>query len=149
MGPSVNMIIPADGAVNQPLTSRVGATFTDQLNGQTVDSSNFTVRPVGGAPLAGWYAVQSGVVNFQPAAPLQSNTTYEVIVRSGGIRDYVGNTVPATFRSLFSTGATVTSIQSRKPTRVMQRRGPTTKAVFESNGKQVETDGRAVERYIK
>lgn len=115
-GPAVNMIVPRDSAVNQALTSRVGATFTDQIEGLSVDSSTFTVRPLGGPALRGWYAVQNGVVNFQPEEPLLPGTTYEVVVSGGGVRDYVGNTVPTTFRSVFSTGDTIgTSLRLAAP----------------------------------
>ncbi len=114
VGPAVNMINPSDSAVKQALTSRVGATFTDQVEGLSVDSTTFKVRPLGGAALKGWYAVQNGVVNFQPELPLLPNTTYEVLVSAGGIRDYVGNTVPATFRSVFSTGDSIGTTSVRK-----------------------------------
>jgi deoxyribose-phosphate aldolase len=34
--------------------------------------------------------VQNGVVNFQPELPLLPNTTYEVLVAAGGVRDLDG-----------------------------------------------------------
>jgi hypothetical protein len=164
VGPRVNMVVPVDGAVNQALTSRVGATFTDQLDGLTVDSAHFTVRPLGGAPLAGWYAVQNGVVNFQPTSSLQPNTTYEIVVRAGGIRDYSGNTVPETFRSLFSTGAnlttkinTIKSVEaSSNPSRVKLNRSPlpiqggaNSKTQYRWKDKQVDAEGRSIPSRIR
>lgn len=106
-GPSVNFVSPLNNAVNRALTSRVGVTFSDQIDLRTVSSSTFIVRPVGGAALPGKYSHQFGVVNFFPDVALQANTTYEVVVTAGGIKDYVGNTVPSQFFSRFSTGPTI------------------------------------------
>lgn len=106
-GPEVNMVVPADRALNQPLTTRVGITLTDVVEGATLTSENFLVRPLGGAALEGWYGHQSAIVNFSPKAPLLPNTTYEVIVKAGGVGDYVGNKSTKVFRSVFSTGATL------------------------------------------
>lgn len=108
-GPAVNMVVPKDGAVKQPLTTRVGLTFTDLLDKATLGSANFTVRPVGGEAIDGYLATQTGILNFSPLEPLKANTTYEVIVKAGGIKDYAGNGVPKEFRSLFSTGNEITT----------------------------------------
>ena len=103
-GPAVNMVCPKAGAVDQALTTRVGLTFTDQIDLRTVDSSTFLVRPVGGDPLAGKYSGQTGIVNFFPENALDPLTTYEVVVPAGGIRDCAGNAVETEFTSVFSTG---------------------------------------------
>ncbi|MDB5103715.1 MAG: hypothetical protein JWP91_1404 [Fibrobacteres bacterium] len=108
-GPRVNMAVPKDGAVKQPLTTRVGLTFTDLLDKATLTSANLIVRPVGGQAIPGAIATQTGIVNFSPASPLLPNTTYEVIVNEGGIKDYAGNGVPKAYRGLFSTGAAITT----------------------------------------
>lgn len=108
-GPAVNMVSPRDGAIKQPLTSRVGLTFTDLLDKATLTPANFIVRPVGGEAIPGHIATQTGILNFSPSAPLKANTTYEVIVKAGGIKDYVGNGVPIEYRSLFSTGGEITT----------------------------------------
>jgi hypothetical protein len=115
MGPSVNMVVPKDSAVKQPLTSRVGLTFTDLLDKASLTAANFTVRPLGGAALAGTIATQTGILNFSPASPLLPNTTYEVIVNAGGIKDYAGNGVPKAFRSVFSTGTEISTGLSALP----------------------------------
>lgn len=147
-GPEVNMVSPVDGAVNQPLTSRVGITLTDDPDGAGITVENFTVRPIGGQPLDGWYAHQSAIVNFSPKEPLKANTTYEVVVRAGGITDFMGNPTTKEFRSRFSTGATVTalgSVSRALPSygtvrlgndRILFRRGPA--------DAQVGSDGRRV-----
>ncbi len=45
----------------------------------------------GGTAIAGTYSTQMGMINFSPALPLTSNTTYEVLFPAGGVRDSVGN----------------------------------------------------------
>jgi len=105
--PAVNMVNPKNGAMNQALTTRVGLTFTDSIDVRTLGSSSCIVRPVGGAALPGKYSSQTGIVNFSPDAPLAPNTTYEVVIPAGGLRDQVGNAVAVGFTSRFSTGAAV------------------------------------------
>ena len=125
-GPSVNMVSPLLGSTNRALTSRIGMTFTDNVDLRTVNSSTFIVRPKGGSALSGRYSHQFSVVNFTPDQPLLANTTYEIVVPAGGLKDWVGNAIPTTFVSSFSTGASpppstgitnlsgVYSVQNRK-----------------------------------
>ena len=109
LGPVVNMANPKPGAVNQPLTTRVGFTFTDQIDFSSVSSSSFIVRPVGEEPLAGKYVTMAGasVVNFTPDGPLLTNTTYEIFLPAGGLKDFAGNDNPRATVLHFSTGGTV------------------------------------------
>ncbi|MDB6015628.1 MAG: hypothetical protein JWR19_117 [Pedosphaera sp.] len=103
--PAVNMVVPQDGAVNQALTSRVGLTFTDLIDLRTVTTNTIIVRPTGGTALPGRYSHQTGIVNFWPDQPFQSNITYEVVVPAGGIKDLVGNAISQSFTSRFTTFA--------------------------------------------
>ncbi len=123
-GPAVTMVVPADAATNQALTTRVGITMSDMIELTSIDQTTFTVRRVGGAALSGAFSNQFGVVNFTPDQPLLANTTYEVVVPAGGMRDWCGNPVPATFTSRFSTGSAVTAIVpqalANAPTQVSQ-----------------------------
>jgi DNA-binding beta-propeller fold protein YncE len=109
-GPTVTMVVPQNGATDQALTTRVGITMSDMIALESIDRDSFMVRPVGGTPLLGSYSNQFGIVNFAPEQPLQPGTTYEVVVPAGGMRDFAGNAVPATFISRFSTGGQVTAI---------------------------------------
>ncbi len=120
LGPSVNMVVPRDRAVNQALTTRIGLTFTDAMDLRSVNSSTFIVRPYGGAPLVGKYSSQTGVINFCPEAELQPNTAYEIVIPANGMQDVSGNATSQTFTSLFSTGPVITlpltcSIKPRAP----------------------------------
>jgi hypothetical protein len=105
-GPLVNMVVPRDNAADQSLSSRVGVTFNEFVELGTVWRGSFVVREVGTtAPVEGHYSGQEGLVNFWPARPLRPNTTYEVLVPAGGVRDYAGNPVSTAFRSTFRTVA--------------------------------------------
>ena len=108
-GPLVNMAIPKQGAVNQPLSTRVGFSFTDNVDFATVAAGSFIVRKAGGTPLPGKYSTMAGasIVNFTPDALLSANTTYEVLLPAGGIKDLAGNGIPRDTLFLFSTGASV------------------------------------------
>jgi len=103
-GPVVTMVVPADGAVHQYPATRVGVTTSDMVDIDSLNSSTFYVRPLGGQPIAGAFSCQMGIINFVPAEVLQPNTTYEVVIPAGGMRDWSGNPTPATFTSVFSTG---------------------------------------------
>ncbi|GAB4201619.1 MAG: hypothetical protein OHK0022_23820 [Roseiflexaceae bacterium] len=108
--PRVNMVSPANNATSQPLTSRIGISLSDSIDLRTVNSSTFIVRPLGGAPLAGKYSHQTAIVNFFPNQPLAANTTYEVVVPAGGLKDWAGNAIDQEFTSRFSTGAAVSPL---------------------------------------
>lgn len=105
--PQVNMVSPTNGAANVALTARVGLTFTDQIDRRTADATTFTVRPVGGAALPGRYSYQTNILNFAPDAPLEENTTYEIVLPAGGLHDLAGNAMNDAFISYFSTGGAV------------------------------------------
>lgn len=114
--PMVNMVVPKSNDVNRALTSRVGITLTDNILYETINRNTFIVRPVGGEALAGKYSHQTSMVNFSPDQPLLANTTYEIVVPAGGMKDYAGNPTTTTFTSYFSTGPTITKpIVEQKP----------------------------------
>lgn len=98
---------PANGATGQNVLSRVGISFSDLVDPSTVNSGTVVVRKFStGAQVAGSYSVMMGIVNFAPDAPLDPNTTYDVLLTAGGVRDQAGNAVPDEIRiSRFSTGS--------------------------------------------
>jgi cytochrome c peroxidase/streptogramin lyase len=104
-GPAVTMVDPPDGATDLGTSSRVGITTSDMIDMDSIDASSFIVRPVGGQAVPGSYSNQLGIVNFFPDAALQTNTTYEVVVPAGGMKDWVGNGMEEAFISRFTTGS--------------------------------------------
>lgn len=103
--PVVKEVSPRPNATKQAVSSRIGVAFTDSVLYSSVNASTFIVRPVGGSPLAGTYSAQLGIVNFAPAQALQPNTTYEVVIPAGGIKDYAGNPTAAAYTSQFTTAS--------------------------------------------
>ncbi len=101
--PRVDTVAPHDGATGQAVTSRIGLSFTDNIELATVDHRSLIVRPMGGEPLAGKWGVNMSVLHFDPDEDLQSDTTYEIVLPAGGIKDYVGNGIAEEFRSTFRT----------------------------------------------
>jgi hypothetical protein len=101
--PIVDTVIPNDKSTGASTKSRIGVTFSDNIELATVNAASFIVRPVGGQPLAGKYGVRMSVLNFDPDEDLQPGTTYEVVLPKGGIADFVGNTLAADFTSTFTT----------------------------------------------
>lgn len=102
--PEVNMVVPKSNDVNRALTSRIGITLTDNIQFETINRNTFIVRPLGGQALTGKYSYQFSIANFSPDQPLLANTTYEIVVPAGGMKDYAGNAISETFVSYFSTG---------------------------------------------
>lgn len=101
--PKVEAVGPKDGATGQALTSRVGISFTDNVELATVDSRSFIVRKEGGAEVPGNFGISMSVLNFEPLNPLEANTTYEIVLPAGGVKDYVGNGIAQEFKSTFTT----------------------------------------------
>jgi DNA-binding beta-propeller fold protein YncE len=105
--PTVAYHLPRPNAVNQSLTTSVGLVIHERLDATTVNDQTIQLRPLGGAALPGVVMHTSyDVVHFHPAQPLLANTTYELSLVGGGVRDVAGNAVaPFSFR--FATGATL------------------------------------------
>ena len=105
--PSVQFTSPANGQPRQALTSRVGIAFDEEVDNRTLTTANVLVRPRGGPAIQGIYGHTMGVVNFTPSQPLQPNTTYEVVIPAGSVKDWTGNPILKEYGLRFSTGTTV------------------------------------------
>ena len=101
--PVVDTVIPKDGATGQSVKSRVGISFSDNIELATVNGASFFVRPVGEQPLAGKWGLGWGVVNFDPDDDLKPKTTYEIVLPKGGVTDLVGNALAQDFKATFTT----------------------------------------------
>jgi MYXO-CTERM domain-containing protein len=107
--PAVLKVYPNDQDVKQPLSTRVTIFFTEDIDLGTVNPTNIIVRKSGGAALDGVFSKSSfNAISFGARAPLEANTTYEVVIPAGGLKDLVGNTLTTAATSRFSTGATIT-----------------------------------------
>ena len=101
--PVVDTVIPNNQATAVSIKTRIGVTFSDNIELATVNAASFIVRPLGGQPLAGKWGLRMGVLNFDPDQDLQPGTTYEVVLPKGGLADLVGNTLATEWKSTFTT----------------------------------------------
>ncbi len=107
-GPSVGFHIPRAGQTNYPAGSPITLLIHETLATPTiVNGTTFIVRPVGGSAIAGRLTFSfDDILTFTPNLPLAANTTYEVVLADGGIRDAAGNGMVG-YSFTFSTGGTV------------------------------------------
>lgn len=110
--PKVAKIYPSEGDTKQPLTTRVTAYFSDDIELGTVNAQNLIVRKNGDCtPLEGVFSKSSfNAISFGTRQPLLPNTTYDVVVPAGGLEDLAGNAIAAGTVVHFSTGATLDAV---------------------------------------
>lgn len=105
--PSVDFDSEVQPATCSALTTRIGLMMSDHIDVRSLDTDTFIVRPEcdGGDGIDGIYSIAHfGMVNFTPDQPLRPNTTYEVLLPSGGVKDVAGNTIASTWSTTFTTG---------------------------------------------
>jgi hypothetical protein len=106
--PTLIRTFPGNGDTMQPLGTRVTIHMSDVIDSRSVTATNFIVRPVGGTPLAGNYSMSSvNSISFGAMDPLLPDTTYEILLPQGGVRDILQNAIAAHITARFSTGTTV------------------------------------------
>ena len=105
--PAVRITSPVNKSLKQDVRTRIGVSFTDNINLDTVNSSNFSVRPViggkTGKPIKGVFSAYWNMVNFTPSKVLKTNTTYLVQIKGGGLKDWAGNRFAKSYSFSFKT----------------------------------------------
>ncbi len=99
--PLVEWIHPPDGASQVALTTRVGLSFSDHIDADSLNESTVWIEDGGGNRIETFRSCQMSLVNLAPSAELALLTTYTVHV--DGVRDVAGNAAPA-FSATFTTG---------------------------------------------
>lgn len=104
-GPSVGYHRPQAGRTNYPTGLPITLLIHETLESPTiVNGVTFIVRPLGGNFIPGRLTLAfDDVLTFTPDAPLLPNTTYEVVIPAGGIKDAAGNGIVG-YSFTFSTG---------------------------------------------
>lgn len=100
--PVVASTIPASNAVNVPVGQTITATFNEEMDPSSINSTTFTV--VGAAPIAGTVTYAGTTASFNPTLPLDENTTYTARITTKA-KDLMGNFLQVEYVWAFSTGA--------------------------------------------
>jgi hypothetical protein len=103
-GPAVELVSPADGAVDRARTSRIGLSFDEWIERASVFEGSFRVADAAGNPIPGVFNVQENVVNFTPDALFEPGERVTVEVPAGGITDVSGNPTTSPFSFSFEVG---------------------------------------------
>lgn len=129
MGPKVNFMSPKPNSLNNHPLSRIGLTFSDEINHHTPIGA--IVRSQNGESIKGNWSTANAILNFTPSEPLAEGETYEVILPAGSVEDQIGNPMEKTFKAKFSTGTVVNDFKvALEPAKVIQRGD---KAIFSVN----------------
>ena len=100
--PVVASTIPAANAVNVPLGQTISATFNEEMDPSSINSTTFTVA--GATPIAGTVTYNGTTASFDPTLPLDENTTYTARITTKA-KDLMGNFLQVEYVWAFSTGA--------------------------------------------
>lgn len=146
-GPSVGYHIPRAGQTNYSRRMPISLLIHETLEITTiVNGLTFLVRPLGGAPIGGRITFSfDDVLTFTPDSDLLPNTTYEVVLPDGGIKDAAGNGMIG-YSFTFSTGSSVSG--NRPPSVDSFSAAPypaTTGATVTLSGNASDPDGDALE----
>lgn len=102
--PTVESTFPKDGSLYVASTARLGLIFSDYIDTETVTPESVVIRRAGGEPVDGTFTYAFNILSFGPTAPLDADTTYEVVLPAGGVADVMGNTLSEEVQLRFSTG---------------------------------------------
>ncbi|MGF1448400.1 MAG: fibronectin type III domain-containing protein [Opitutales bacterium] len=103
--PYVGYHRPRPGQTNFPLGAPISLLIHENLESFTIiNGETVIVRPVGGSPIDCWISFShDDVLTITPKQDLSPDTTYEVILVDGGIKDAAGNGMEG-YSFAFSTG---------------------------------------------
>jgi len=106
--PYVGYHVPRPEQANYPLGAPISLVIAEELESFTIiNGETIILRPVGGAPVDAWTSfAHDGVLTLTPRQDLVPDTTYEVVVAPGGIKDVSGNGIEG-LSFTFSTGSSV------------------------------------------
>jgi hypothetical protein len=106
--PYVDYHVPRPGQTGYPLGAPISLIIPETLESFTIiNGETVLVRPVGGEPLDAWASFShDGILTLTPYEYFDPDTTYEVIVVDGGIKDAAGNGIEG-YSFTFATGDAV------------------------------------------
>jgi Tol biopolymer transport system component len=98
--PTVDSTTPADNANSVAVRSSITATFSEPMNGSTIDTNTFTLN--NGVTGTVTYDANSNTARFTPASNLNYDTTYTATITTAA-EDLAGNPMLADFTWSFTT----------------------------------------------
>ena len=105
--PTVTWTWPDDGATALAPTSRIGITFSEQIDALSAFEGSVRLYREGMEPdlgrVAGTVSAQESIVTFTPLCPLAPGR-YVLEIPAGGVRDYAGNPITEAFTATFEVG---------------------------------------------
>ena len=107
-GPYVGYHVPRPSQANYPVGAPISLVIAETLESYTIiNGETILLRPVGGDPVEAWVSfAHDGILTLTPKQYLAADTTYELVVPPGGIKDASGNGIQGLSFS-FSTGSDV------------------------------------------
>lgn len=105
--PVVQTVYPRDGSTGVLPESRVTMVFSDFIDMDTIEGGNVVIRRAGGEPVSGIFTYAFNTLSFGPDEPFEADTTYEIFLPEGGVRDVMGNALPEETLFRFSTGDSI------------------------------------------
>jgi len=99
--PIVESTTPLSNALNVPLGQIITATFNEEMDPGSINSTSFIVA--GSSPLAGTVSYSGKTASFKPLSPLSENTTYTAKITTK-VKDVMGNFLQLEYVWVFSTG---------------------------------------------
>ncbi len=103
--PYVGYHLPRPNQANYPLGAPISLVIAETLESFTIiNGETIILRPVGGDPVDAWVSfAHDGILTLTPHDYLMPDTTYELIVVDGGIKDAAGNGIEG-YSFTFATG---------------------------------------------
>lgn len=103
LSPKVSITAPAKNATNVALASNITATFSDEMDPSTINTSTFTLKQ-GETAVAGTVSYTGSTATFNPSAPLTQNTTYTGTITTGATNT-LGSALASNYTFSFKTVA--------------------------------------------
>ena len=97
---------PASGSTGFALDRSVSASFSEDLDAATVNTTTFTLSSIAGGAVAGTVSYSNKVATFNPAAILVAGRLYTARLTTG-VTDLATNPMAASYQWNFTTGTAV------------------------------------------
>jgi len=102
IGPSVDLVVPANLATNVVLNTKAFATFSEAMDPSTISTTTFTLQQ-GTMAITGTVSYTGDTATFTPTADLAASAVFTATV-TRGVKDMAGNALAANKVWTFTTG---------------------------------------------